>query len=42
MKEGETSGWMPEALDHKIKLLAIPGSPLVVTDGKSSLRIIFK
>lgn len=33
---------MPEALGHEIKLLAIPGSPLVVTDGKNSLRIIFK
>ena len=42
MTEGGPSGWMPEDLGHEIRLLAVPSSLLVVTDGENSLRVIFK
>lgn len=40
MKEEGASGGVAEALAHKV--VAAPGSPLVVTEGKNSLRIILK
>lgn len=40
MKEEGASGGVSEALAHKV--VAVPGSPLIVTEGKNSLRIVLK
>lgn len=40
MKEEGASGDVLDALTHKV--VAVPGSPLVVTEGRNSLRIMFK
>lgn len=40
MEEEGASEGVAEALAHKV--VAAPGSPLVVTEGKTSLRIILK